>query len=452
MCSGTGFLKPAAAAFFIWVACASDLFGQTGPARPNHPVFGEAEPAVSGKESADVSVSIEDAYETNALGDANGSDPGIFRAHGFYSTLKTDADYVRNRDHFKVAATAGSNVRYYPDLGKVVPVNGYVGAGFTADHLHLTTFSLNQTIAYTPSFLTGLFPALVAPVPGAVSSAGTDYTLNAGTDYTLNTFRSNVYATTASLTQRLSSRATAGVDSGFSYTDFTSGAASKPLKSYDVHGYFAYRVNRTATVRLGYIYKEGQYWSGPGAREDGFDIGVDLNRALSRSRRATFSFNVGSALINGPAQPDVSNALVPRHQYRVVGSGAVSYDIGNTWRARGSYRRGLQFVEGMASPVFINGYAAEVGGFVNGRTDILASGGYSTGEGAIAASGSAFSTYTGDIRLRYAVARNLAFYVEYSYYSYRFVRGFLVTPGFDPLLSRNGIHVGLTLWTGTRRK
>ena len=56
-----------------------------------------------------------------------------------------------------------------------------------------------------------------------------------------------------------------------------------------------------------------------------------------------------------------------------------------------------------------------------------------------------FDTYTGDVRLRYALTRTFAAYVEYLYYFYDSRGSVPIAPGIPAGLERNGVRAGLTL-------
>ena len=445
-----------AAAFSICV-CAASAFGQTttSTAPVVHPVFGGTRATNAGLNSADLSISIDEAYETNVFDESHRQDPTVFRAHGFYSELKADGDYARNGEHLKIAATAGSNLRYYQDLERVVPVNQYLGAGLTADVGHRTTISLNQTVAYTPSFFSGALPTATAPVLDWVTTGAPipGWVSTAGTDYSLNTLRSYAYGTSAVLNQRLTPHSSASFDSSFQYTDFAGGPTPlKSLASGEVGGHYAYRFNRSGTLRLGYTYQEGQYLLAR-VRAHGLGIGFEINRALSSRRRSSVAFNFGSTLVNGPVPTDNSTGSVPRRQFRLTGDGAASYDLGGTWRARGTVRRGVMVIEGFSSPLLVNAYAGEITGFATRRLDVLVSAGYSRGDSTLIVSNTDLRTATGDVRLRYGLTRWVAIYAEYSNYSYLFGQGVLssLLP-LTPRIERNGLHVGLAFWTGTRQR
>jgi hypothetical protein len=386
---------------------------------------------------ADFSLSTAEAYETNTVGESGGVVPTAFRASGFYSEIKAHADYAGNSERIKFLANAGSDVRYYPDLKEWLAVNRYVGGAVTADFFHRTTVSVHESLAYSSAYLYGLFPGTTTPVPGLVSPFGAGYTTN---------------ETSGTLSQRLTSRATAVFGASYRKSDFNGALTPSSVNYREFAGRFEYRFSRTGIFRTGYTYREGQYWSGFRATENGIEAGVELARALSRTRRAALQFNVGSTLVNAPAQPDVIIGAAVQQQHGVQANVAVSYDLGSTWHARGSYHRGVMFVDGFLTPFNNNGYGGEIGGFVNRRVDVLASGGYSTGVPTIVVDGSVFNTRTADVRLRYALGRNWATYVEYLYYYYRFDQVMLLSPILGPSLDQNGLHFGLTLWTGVRRK
>ncbi|HEX6464940.1 MAG TPA: hypothetical protein VFZ98_10815, partial [Vicinamibacterales bacterium] len=268
-------------------------FGQTGTVRAAHPVFGEAQAAsTTASQTADLTVSSEEAYETNVVSEIHDLDPTILRARGFYSALRADGAYAWNGDQVKISATGGSNIRYYPDLQRTLPVNEFAGIGLTAAVTHRTAVTVSQTVAYVPSFLSGLFPAVSAPLPGVVPSAGTDYSLN--------TLTSHAYGTTASVSQRLARHSTLSFDSSYRYDDFTAAPTVATLKYYDAGGHWAQEFSRTGTFRIGYTFRQGQYFSSLRETEQGVDFGLDLNRPLSRIRRATIQLDASPTLIDGP--------------------------------------------------------------------------------------------------------------------------------------------------------
>jgi hypothetical protein len=132
-------------------------------------------------------------------------------------------------------------------------------------------------------------------------------------------------------------------------------------------------------------------------------------------------------------------------QYKVLGDFAFRYQFRKSWETRASYRRGLEYVPELSAPVYTDGFSAVIGGLFNPRMDFSATAGYSTGESAVLRSASAFDTYTASARVRHAVTRTLAAYVEYLYYYYDFGRTQLPL-GVPSTMERNGIRIGITVW------
>jgi hypothetical protein len=64
---------------------------------------------------------------------------------------------------------------------------------------------------------------------------------------------------------------------------------------------------------------------------------------------------------------------------------------------------------------------------------------------------SRFDTYTGDVRLRYALSRSSAVHVEYLYYFYDFT-GYTQPMAGAPRLERSGVRMGMTLQVPTLKR
>jgi hypothetical protein len=121
------------------------------------------------------------------------------------------------------------------------------------------------------------------------------------------------------------------------------------------------------------------------------------------------------------------------------------YQFVRTWQARADARRGFEFIPELSAPVYTNGFTAVVDGMLTDRLALNSSAGYSDGKSALNNS-SAYKTYQGAARLKWALTRNWALYGEYQYYFYD-LRGTLqLLPGVPPGLKRNSVRVGMTLW------
>jgi hypothetical protein len=255
-----------------------------------------------------------------------------------------------------------------------------------------------------------------------------------------------------SLTHNLTGRAAVEFIAGLRHSEFT---VTQPgysnIHSAEAGGRFTYAVTRNARLRFGHTFRHGQITGLPRLREQNLEVGIDYVRPLSRTRKTTLAFSLGPMMADGPTTSGPS--LEIGRQYAVVADVALNHQVGRSWNLRGTYRRGLGYFEGLQGPVFTGAYAATAGGFLNRRTDLTLSAAYSTGESTLLLAEPQFTTYTGSGRLRIAMNRNWAAYVEYQFYFYEFGEGSpLLPPGMPSGLTRNGVRTGLTMWIPMRRK
>jgi hypothetical protein len=131
---------------------------------------------------------------------------------------------------------------------------------------------------------------------------------------------------------------------------------------------------------------------------------------------------------------------------------ALTHQIGRTWAVQANYRRAVgYYIEGLQNRIFTEAYGVTTGGLVNRRTDLSFTASYSTGQPEFTGTPAAFSTYTGDARLRFALGRSWATYAEYTLYVYSFDKEFVLPAGVPPQFSRNSLRVGFTLWVPMMR-
>jgi hypothetical protein len=425
----------------VWLVCARSAFAQNDARPPSGNTFGGA--AKSTQQNLNVMLSVAEAYDEDVTEKSGGADLQIFQGRGSYTTLTPQMDFKAGRGRFRLGLTAGSSVRYYGDVHETIVVNHAIGTGFTIQLTPRTALFLNEGVTYSPALFYGLFASTAEP--------GAGDTVPAAPNYVLNSKRSYVYDSKASLTHNISERAVFVINAGFQYQDYTGHDVGYPdLRTHDVGGHYLYSINRDVKLRLGYTYKDGQYLGAPLTTEHDFDIGVDYSRPLSRTRRTTITLSLGPTVANGALS--VSSVDVGR-QYRLTANAALTHQIGRTWTAQGTYRRGMgYYVEGFAKPVFTEAYAASTSGFLNRRTDVSVTAAYSTGESALTGAPDQFASYTADTRVRFGLGRMWATYVEYLYYYYKFNSGIPLPPGVPPHLTRNGVRAGLTLWVPMGRR
>jgi hypothetical protein len=245
------------------------------------------------------------------------------------------------------------------------------------------------------------------------------------------------YQTNASLTTSVGRRGSLGV--GFSRASHDSQSLGQDQTTRSGNVAYTHQVAKGLGARLGYGYTEGRYPSAAQSRTVGshnLDVGVDFNRALSFSRRTTFSFGTGSSAIT-----DTETT-----HYRVIGNAQLRHDIGRTWNAALTYSRDLQFVEGFGAPLFSDSLVAGFAGLFHRRVQFTSALGGSFGSAGTATLANDYDTYFATAGLNYAVSRYLNLGIVAFHYRHHFDYLVLLPPGMPPDLARNGLRAYLTLW------
>jgi len=410
-----------------------------GSARPFHGALFGAHGTVSSPQTLDVSALVLEAYDDNLLATLGGTiDPRSRPVGGFYTMLQPGVDYRLTHRRVRVGVTGASAFGYYPDFRELRSLSHNLGGGVSLQAARQTTILLNQTAAYSPSYLYGLFPTGPDVSPGDPMPDAPNYAVNDLESYS--------YGTTAAVSQALSERTTISINGNYRYTDFTHETAiQRDQTSQGLDGQFSYQRTRNLGLRFSYHYLTGNlgYGGAVHTNENRLEGGISYSRPLSATRRMNFSVDVGSSAVgtNGAA-PDLQT---PDHVYRASVDASMEYPFARWWKARGNFRRGLEFVPGLAQPVYANGVMTSLDGLLNPRIEIGFAGGYSQGRSALTPGASQFDTYNGSARLQYALTNSTAIHVEYLYYFYDFLGDVLVVSGAPQRMQRNGVRVGLRL-------
>jgi hypothetical protein len=399
-----------------------------------------------------LSLDITEAYDQDVMARLGGVSVSQFQGSGAYTMVTPQVDFQNHSGRVQLDATAGSSVRYYQSLNMFVAASYTAGLGFTAALTPQTSVSVSQNLGYSPVLFSGLFASVAAPTPGNAAPPSSNYLLGAS--------QSLSSGTNAGVTHKFSPRASLLVRASNQYDHFTGdNPGYADVRSQEAGGRFTYGLSRGVQLRLGYTFKQGQYVGSPQTTEHNGDIGIDYIRVLSRTRKTTIAFSLGPTLAHGalragalPTQISLNNSAVSspaigdvRQQFRLVGDASLVHQLNRTWNLKGTYHRGLGYIEGFAEPVFSAAYAGSAGGQLSRRTDLSLSAAYSAGESALVGAADQFTTYTGDARLRFMVNKVWATYVEYLFYYYEFGPGLSLPPGVPPGLTRNGVRVGLTM-------
>jgi len=415
--------------------------------RPYRAVFGGATRRSDLTRTLDINATVSEAYDQNRLAEATSPDSSrLANSDGFYSALVGDMTFARRGTRLELAATGGASARYYSDLQQLLGTDYHAGVGLSARLSARTQMRVNQSLSFAPVDLLGVFLSATPPALGAAPTSTTDFATNDN--------RSRSESTSLELSRRMSARADVSFSGSTRLTRFlANAAANNRFRELGGGGVYHYRMSEGVSLRLGYGYRGAEYRSvssvGSSPAEHSLDIGLDLRRMLSDSRRTSFALKTGSALVQA-ATP--TNAQVTSRQLRLLVDSALSHQIGETWEVVGSYRRGSDIVEGLSSPVFTDAVSLTAGGFFSRRVDFRSSMAYSTGEPSLATASQNFTSYTGSARMRIAFGEKMATTAEYLYYFYDFSRAPQLVPGYIPRFSRNSVKVGLSLWVPVGRR
>jgi hypothetical protein len=433
---------PIAAGVLFAVVGASTMASAQSGARPYRALFGGAAADPSVHHSLDLSLSVAGVYDDNAAADTGAGSGGAavspLLASGFYTSLEPGVTYDWTARRARFSARAGSNLRYYADQQDFVGA-GHFGAFDFSAGAGRTQMSVRQSVSYSPTYFYGILPSLPSSEAGSVAAGGGDYALNAS--------QVLVSDTSADVSKSTGPRSSITAFGNYRHASYPGGSTLRPsLQAYGIGGRFNRELSRTATLRLGYTYRKGQYGYSASDRATiahDIDVGVDYHRPLSFSRRTRFDFGFGSSIINAPLENSTTGEL----QYRVVGNAGLSHDMGRTWRARLAYNRGVGFVAALGAPIFSDGVIASIDGFANRRVDLHFTGGTAIGDvGRDRSRGTGTKSYTGSARFGVAISRAWAMFGEYLYYDYQLGADVAVLSGVPQSLKRNTARVGLSAW------
>lgn len=401
------------------------------------------------RQRLDVSVASTGGYDVNASADpstigVNGQDPT-----GYSTLLQSALDYSFQGHTVTARASGTSSQRYFQPEDRVVPAYfrsiGHTGAMDLSVHSARTALQVNATAAYSGSPLY----ALVLPVP----QEGESYTPVASGDVAVSDFDSFTYGATATLSHGLTRRTglSAGVD--WRRTD-TTGTPNihRELDTYGARGQFAHRIGRGVTTTAMYAYRIGEVkdsnplmlpWRMPEHRAE---IAIDYRHQVSRTRRVTFGARVGASSMVVPELTRVEGARGRRDNPLSTDLSA-GYDFTRSWRLRAGYRQSVDYVPGLSEPISGRSVTTGLDGLVSRRIDVSLSAGYANGESALGpginGGTSAYETYNADGRLRFALSRMTAAYIEYVRYFYDSKGTLPLGPGVPMLLERQGVRVGV---------
>jgi hypothetical protein len=298
------------------------------------------------------------------------------------------------------------------------------------------TLEVNQTTAYSPSYLFALFPAVASPEVGE--------TIPIAQDYRADLTESLSYRTNVSLGFGSTRGTRISVSGEYSATDYEEGSIYDDLNGHTARAGVSQGIGRGLRVSADYEYRVGDFSLGTRTVEHSLPFGVEYSPALSVSRRATFGLKIVPSTMLIPESTSVITPVTGRVT-RVQGEASASYPFLRSWTASARFRRNFEYVAVLGEPIFADTASVEVSGMVRRRLDFFASAGLAEGESALQQNNQVDS-YIGNVRLRFALTRSFAAFGEYLFYRFD-LRGLgFTTLGLPGTFDQHGVRVGLMLW------
>lgn len=404
--------------------------------RPFRGIFGGPPDPTSGQSlvfSGTLFAAYDDDVFAGRLGSADTLQAGI-RQDGIYSGMTAGLAYSRNSTRGSAGLTADVGVNKYKNRD---PLPTYrLGGNVGAQVARRTRFSMSGAAVYSPDFRLGGFTSPITPT-GSQDPFNTvlaDFDL-----YSLAALRTSA---TGTLTQSIGRRGSLDASYSLNYVDYIDNAFNYRSQFGGLR--YTQRLTRNTNARLGYGYSTADYRQRVGVRPQhvhNIDAGIDYGRALSVSRRTRVSFSTGSAILSGNGE--TFGGDTGGFSYHLTGSADLTHEMGRTWKAQLSYRRGVALHEGFAQPFFSNGASVGLSGLLSRRLSFGSGADYVTGDVGINTDAHYASLSTTAV-LQYALSRRLAIFGRYVYYKYEFDRQALLDPRLPGALDRQGVRVGLS--------
>jgi hypothetical protein len=371
---------------------------------------------------------------------------------GFSTLFVPSFEYAHNGRRLQLGASAATALKYYHRLDRFSAVSTTAGAGGTVVLPRRFELRANQTVAYAPSYLYGLFPTEALLTPGEALVADPDYRTDEAGSYS--------FATNVNLghTSRGGTRIAGSGD--FRHTKFDRQTITRFDSSFYAFGATVTRpLSRNVNLTGEYQYRTAEFRANELTREHSGTVGVNYSRPLSRSRRVTYRFDLSPASLEVPQS--ALNEIALRENlvgvelddkiFRMQFEGGIDYDFRLNWKVTGYYRRGVEYLAVLTEPIFADGAKLALVGLITRRLDLTSTAGYAKGESSLYGGGEQLRTYTGNARLRFAINRPWAVYSEYLYYQYDLRGQTRIAPDLPNVYKQHVIRFGVMFFASLDR-
>jgi hypothetical protein len=430
---------------------AAQILAQTAPPssevrRPYRGLFG-APSSSDSPQSLIASASVFAAYDDNVVEGLTNRRVGSPRPQrsGTYQGANAALRYAFEKDgeRFDFRGQTGAQVSFFllDERSDVLPAY-QASVEFGARLTRSLSFAARQNVGYSSTYSSTLAPRLDEDLGNEIGVAD-------DVDLALFDRRAVQSATSLNLSQRFGQYASLGASYQLrARTSLDNEPDESPFRDYVSHtgtvGFqYARPMTRNATLRLGYGIRVTDRRRAAGEPDvmHNIDVGVDYSRALSFSRRTSFSFGSGSSIAVSDELPAVDGER--RVLARLTGNVALAHEIGRSWTADVRYSRGFRTREGFDQLYFTDALTTSIGGLVTRRLQLAASATWA--ESSIGdETARRQSNRSAAAQATCGITSFLAAYARYVYVNYRFDEGIALDERFPRQLDRHGVRVGLT--------
>ena len=405
-------LSPALALLFLVVGVRS----AAAQARPFRGLFGGAQPMNTRGPQLDFSGSAISGWDRYPNGVPSLPDDPRISADNRFSGFSGALDFTNPGDHLSFGGHGSGFLGYFPERPDdpwhdSYSASGDISAGW--DLSRRTRLNLHDTTSYRTDYINGLDFLSRTPGPGTPGFGPTSFDYGIGRAPSIDT------AVGADLSRRLGSRSDLSVNYGYRRLFYLSEESAFRDSEYHTAGiHYSRGLTRYATMRAGYQYTRSVLIDG-GQEPTSFhniDLGVNYARALSLSRRTTFSFSTGAAAVtSGTVASD--SPLFDRIRFTAIGNASLEHEIGRTWTLDANYARGLDYEPTLGQPYLHDTASVGLVGLLARRLDFSSEIRYTSAS--IGLTSRNYSSWVATSQLRGAIVGSLAAFASYYYYWYR---------------------------------
>jgi len=452
-------LKPGQLGIVLCLMLAAARPALSQRASPRQPssggLFGATRSDVGGFNKLNFTAEIAEGLDSDLPPELASNISRSLQTGGLSTLFEAGADYSHSRKHLRLAGNASTAFRYYQSLNRLDALSHTAGLGANVTLPKKGSLQIDQSVAYSPSYLYQLFPVDSSPDLGESIPANPDYQIAQTESYSYNSRLAVSFG---------SAKGTRVTTSGtFTRTDTQQQvAAYADLDTYEAGVEIAHRLSPRGALSAAYDFRGSEFGSGGPTKEHRVTFGAEYSPALSRTRRAIFRVELTPTRFEGSqdiavatiADPDAAiaepGATVTDRVYAkrllMSGEASVTYPFRPNWHSTATYRRDMRYVSVLGQPVVADGARVEVMGLPARRVDLALLAGYATADSAISQSAQTLKTYTGQVTVRYALKRSIALYSEYLYYYYDQRGPDQLVRGLPPIFEQQGVRVGVALF------